>query len=159
MVELENRRKDKPTPPQTNLSISITGADEANEWQNTIYNMILTMTGVQWAENVVATVTLPANIDYVASVDWVNAGQTITWTIGDLVGNYTRQFTITSDNIATGYEITAVLTTDTANIGTATASKVIDVVEAPSGPILGCMDPEAINYNPNATEHDDNCQY
>jgi hypothetical protein len=31
--------------------------------------MILTMTGLIGAENVVATVTLPADIDYVASVD------------------------------------------------------------------------------------------
>jgi hypothetical protein len=34
------------------------------------------------------------------------------------------------------FELTAVLTTDTPNIGTTTASKEIEVVEAPAEPIV-----------------------
>lgn len=147
--------------PETNLSLSITGADEANEGSNTIYNMVLTMTGLIWAEWTQVVITLPAWISYVWSVDGVNDWQIITWTIGDLIGNYVRQFTIVSSTQAV-YNITGVLTTSTANFGTATASKEITVIEPMGPPPISewCKDDEAMNYNPSAWSHNQSlCVY
>ena len=69
------------------------------------------------------------------------------------MGNYVRAFTIVSSTQAT-YTITGVLTTSTDNSGTTTASKEIEVIEPPSGPIVGCMNPASNTYNPEATQHD-----
>lgn len=139
-------------PIVTNLSVSITWDSEMTEDTNTIYNMVLTMSWTIWAENVAVVVTLPTNIDYVSSVDWVNSWQSITWTIWDLVWNYTRQFTISSNDIAAWYNITAVLTTDTNNEWTETWSKTIDVVSWGWWPIIWCPDPDASNYTEWADE-------
>lgn len=93
------------------------------------------MAGIVGAENVVAVVTLPEGISYVSSVDGVNVGQTISWTIAELIGNYTRNFTIIGATLGE-YTLSAVLTTDTNNTGTASATKDIEVVGGDPEPVL-----------------------
>lgn len=115
----------------TNLSLSITGADSFVEWANTQYTASLVLSWVIGSPSTVLTVTLPTWITYVSSSDsgsesaWV-----ITWTLWSLMANKSVTFTITSDTPATWYDLDGVVTSDFANLWTATATKEVEVEEA-----------------------------
>lgn len=116
--------------PETNLSISLTWADDFSEGNNTVYTISWTLTWVIWSPNTVLTATLPAWITYVSSSGGGSeSGGVITWTLGDIIANGSRTFTITSSTQDT-YELLAHIEGDYTNLGTADASKEIEVTEA-----------------------------
>jgi len=137
----------------TNLSASITWPNDATQSNNIIYSMVLTMTGLIWADNVVATVTLPAGISFISAVDGTHSSQVITRTIGELIWGYSRQFVINWATLWT-YTLNVAVTTTTANGGTATNTKAITII-AESEPIVGCPDPSANNYVEWADDNDE----
>jgi uncharacterized repeat protein (TIGR01451 family) len=57
------------TPIETNLSISITGADSFIEFTNNTYTIALDFTGYVMSPNTVVTAILPTGIIYVSSSD------------------------------------------------------------------------------------------
>lgn len=117
----------------TNLSLSITGADSFVEGANTQYTASLVLSWVIGSPNTVLTVTLPAWITYVSSSDsGSESSGVITWTLGDLMANKSVTFTITSATPAPEYTVTGQVISDFGNLWTATASKEIEVEEAPS---------------------------
>lgn len=117
-------------PVNTNLSLSITGADSFVEGANTQYTASLVLSWVIGSPDTVLTVTLPAWITYVSSSDsGSESGWVITWTLGNLMANKNVTFTITSSTPAPVYELTGIVTSDFGNLGTTTASKDIEVEE------------------------------
>lgn len=121
----------KPTPPQTNLSISITGADSFVEWVNTQYTIALDLTGYIGSPDTVVTATLPTWITYVSSSDsGSKSGWVVTWNLGTIMVDKNLTLTINSDTPATWYDIDVAVTSSIWNVATATATKEIEV-EAP----------------------------
>lgn len=117
-------------PPQTNLSISLTWADDFAEGNNSVYTISWTLTWVIGSPNTVLTATLPAGITFVSASDGgtEDAG-VITWTLWDIMANGSRTFIVTSSTQDT-YELLAHIEWDYANLGTADASKEVEVTEA-----------------------------
>lgn len=112
---------------QTNLSIALSWPDDFNENANAQYTVTLSLTGVIWSPNTVATVTLPAGVSFV-SATWggTHDSWVITWSLWDLMAGTAVNFTITSDT-PDEYELLANVASDFANIGTASDSKEIEV--------------------------------
>lgn len=114
--------------PETNLSLSITGADSFVEGANTQYTASLTLSWVIGSPSTVLQVTLPTWITYVSSSDSGSEDDgVITWTLWDLIANKSVTFTINSDTPAPEYTVTGQVVSDFGNLWTTTASKDIEV--------------------------------
>jgi len=117
-------------PIQTNLSISITGADSFVEGAATAYTISLDLTGYIGSPDTVVTATLPAWITYVSSSDSGSfSSWLVTWTLGTLMADKNLTLTITSETPDT-YEVDVEVTSSIGNTGTASDSKEIEVQES-----------------------------
>jgi len=142
--------------PVFDLSISKTVGDGlenivADSGTNVVFTVIVSNAGPDTDSNVVVNDVLPAGLTYVSSSATQGSYSSGVWTVGSLADDSSATLTVTAT--ATGSDDQILTNTATVDNESDSATVTVNV------PVTGCTNPEANNYNQNATVDDGSCTF